>query len=47
MWNIFKVNNKRDQNDIIDWWIKTGVFIVNFEYISHPFLKFVLFTLNK
>ena len=31
MWNIFKVNNKNTN------WRRSGVFIVNFERISHPF----------
>ena len=28
-------------------WLSSGVFIVNFERISHPFLEFLCFTLNK
>ena len=41
MQNVFKVNNKKYQNDVID------VFIVNFEHILHFFLVFLLLTLNK
>ena len=38
MLNILKVNNKR----------RSGVFIVNFEHISHFFLVFLLLlTMNK
>ena len=28
-------------------WRRSGVFIVNSEHISYPFLQFVLLTLNK
>ena len=28
------------------YWRRSGVFIVNFEHISHLFLVFLLFTLN-
>ena len=28
-------------------WLRSGVFIVNFDYISHFFLVFLLLTLNK
>ena len=28
-------------------WRRSGVFIVNFEHISHPFLNFILLTLNR
>ena len=34
---MFKVNNKNTQ------WRRSGVFIGNFEYISHLFLVFLLF----
>ena len=37
--NMFKVNNK-------DTWRRSGVFIVNFEHISHLALVFLLFTFN-
>ena len=37
---MFKVNNKKHQNDCIDD-------IVNFEHISHLFLVFLLLNLNK
>ena len=36
---MFKVNNKNTKT--------FGVFIVNFEYISHNFLVFLLLTLKK
>ena len=35
---MFKVNNKA--------WRRSGVFIVNFEHISHLVLVFLLLTLN-
>ena len=38
---MFKVNNKNNR------WRRSGVFIVNFEHISHLFLVFILLTLNK
>ena len=37
MWNMFKVNNRR----------RSGIFIVNFEQISHIVLLFSPLTLNK
>ena len=40
MWNIFKVNYK-------DTRTRSGVFIVNFEHISHLFLVLLLLPLNK
>ena len=40
VWNMFKVNNK-------DTRTMPGVFIVNFEHISHLVLVFLLLTLNK
>ena len=56
---LFKVNNKNTRKGCelcLELTIKTpersqarrfGVFIVNFEYISHLFLVFLLMTLNK
>ena len=29
------------------YWLHSGVFIVNFEHISYPFLVFLLLTLNR
>ena len=40
---MFKVNNK---NTITTPECRSGVFIVNFEHISHLFLVFLLLTLN-
>ena len=40
---MFEVNNK----DTRRHWRRFGVFIDNFEYISHLFLMFLLLTLNK
>ena len=37
---MFKVNNKERQ------WRRSGIFIVNFEHISHLVLMFLLLTLN-
>ena len=37
--NIFKVNNRTSES-------RPGVFIVNFEHISHLVLVFLLLTLN-
>ena len=37
---MFKVNNKKQQNDV-------NVVIINFEHISHIFLVFLLLTLNN
>ena len=37
VWNMFKVNNKDTCS---------GVFIINFEYVSHLVLVFLLLTLN-
>ena len=33
VWNLFKVNNKGTPNDYM--WGHSGVFIVNFQHISH------------
>ena len=41
---MFKVNNKDTRNDAND--VVSGVFIVNFEHISHLALEFLLLTLN-
>ena len=41
MWNLFKVNNKDTRTT------SSGVFIVNFEMISHIALVFLLLILNK
>ena len=41
---MFKVNNKTPERR---HWRRSDVFIVNFEYISHFFLVFLLLTLNK
>ena len=38
MWNMFKVNNKDNR--------RSGVFIINFEHISHLVLVFLLLTFN-
>ena len=40
---MFKTNKKRHQNDAIG---RSGVFIVNFENISHLVLVFLLLILN-
>ena len=37
---MFKVHNKNTRR-------RSGVFIVNFDYISHFFLAFLMLTLNK
>ena len=44
---LFKVNNRntKKRNEICS--SRSGVFIVNSEYISHPFLNFLLLTLNR
>ena len=42
--NMFKVNNKDTRNDTNG--VVSGVFIVNFEHISHRALEFLLLTLN-
>ena len=42
--NMFKVNNKDTSTTS---WRRSGVFILNFEHISHLFLVFLLLTLNK
>ena len=39
---MFKVSNKKDVIDDVLFF-----FIVNFEYVSHLFLVFLLLTLNK
>ena len=44
MWNVFEVNNKTPERR---QWRRFSVSIVNFEYISHLFLWFLLLTLNK
>ena len=40
--DMFKVNYKKTQNDL-----RSGVFIVSFEHISHFFLVFLLLTVSK
>ena len=37
----------QNATDILTKWRRSGVFIVNFEHISHVFLVFLLLTLNK
>ena len=44
-WNMFKVNNKNTKTT--RHWRHSGVFIVNFEHISHLFLVLLLLTLDK
>ena len=44
LWNMFKVNNK---NNRAASWLRSGVFIVNFEHISHLIITFLMLTLNK
>ena len=39
---IFKVNNRNTS-----FWRRSGVFIVNFEHISHLVLVFLLLTLSR
>ena len=41
---MLKVNNKHNRANSMT---RFDVFIVNFEYISHLFLVFLLLTLNK
>ena len=41
---MFKVNNKDTRRR---QWRRSGVFIVNFEHISHPILVFPLLTLSR
>ena len=45
VWNMFNGNNKNTKTTC--QWRRCGVFIVNFEYISHLFLVFLLLILNK
>ena len=40
---MFKVNNKKPERR---QWGRSGIFIVNFEHISHLVLVFLLLTLN-
>ena len=40
---MFKVKPKRQQNNA---WSHSGVFVVNFEHISHLILVFLLLNLN-
>ena len=44
VWNMFKVNNETPERH---HWRRSGVFVVNSEYISHHFLVFLLLTLNN
>ena len=44
VWNMFAVNNRTPEGRL---WRRFGVFIVNFEQISHLFLVFPLLNLNK
>ena len=44
MWNLLKVNKKTLERR---HWRRSGVFIVNYEQISHIFLVFLLLILNK
>ena len=41
---MFKVNDKTPERR---QWRRSGVFMVNFEFIVHLFLVFLLLTLNK
>ena len=45
MRNMFKVNDK-DTTLKRRYWRRSGVFIVNFEHISHLVLVFLLLALN-
>ena len=38
---------EKDANYVNSQWRRYGVFIVNFEHISHLFLAFLLLNLNK
>ena len=40
---MFKVHNK----DMASLWRHSGVFIVNFDHVSHLFLVFLLLTLSR
>ena len=40
---MLKVNN----NDAINQWRRSGIFIVNFEHISHLVLVFLFLTLSR
>ena len=42
--DMFTVNNKDIRTTS---WHRSGVFIVNFDHISHVFLVFLLLTLNR
>ena len=41
---MFRVNNKDTRTTLMR---RSGVFIVNFEHVSHLVLMFILFTLSK
>ena len=43
--SMFKVNNKKTR--MTSAWRRPGVFIVNFEHVSHLFLVFLVLTWNK
>ena len=47
--NIFRINNKRHQNNFTDFieHLHYGVIIANFEHVLHPLLVFLLLTLNR
>ena len=46
VWNMFKTNNKDTRMMSQRHWRRSGDFIVNFKYISHFVLVFLLSTLN-
>ena len=43
---LIKVNNRNTKTRCEIGWRRSGVFIVNFEHISHLVLGFLLLTLN-
>ena len=47
MWNMFKVNNKDTKTTERRHWRLSGIFIVNFEHISHHILVYLFLTWSK
>ena len=43
---MFKVNNKDTKTPERRQWVRFGVFIIDFEHISHLVLEFLLLTLS-
>ena len=47
VWNLFQINDKENRTTHVTTDVFVGIFIVNYEHISHFVQVFPLLTLNK